>query len=356
MSTPDQIDVQALLEPIPGDNPAGSSVSYMLTQQLEEARREVRPEDAHDETEVKRADWPTIVRLTQQALKTESKDLLLAARFTEALVRQYGPQGYGFEALHVGLRLLRGLVEQCWDRIQPILEEPDDLERRAAAFNWLNNPDRGIRFPNTLRLLPLLVGKSGSISYQDWKESPNPPSDGPTAADIEKILAEANPTQIQRVADAASHALEELAAIISTLDERMESVAPNLLDLRTALEGCAELARSFAARRSSETVEEQPSEAASEPEAEGTTPAGGRPATPSSRAEVYAQLRRAASVLRALEPHSPVPYLIDRAIELGDLPFHLMIRQLIRDANVLAELNRELGIKGDSAPVEPAES
>jgi predicted component of type VI protein secretion system len=59
---------------------------------------------------------------------------------------------------------------------------------------------------------------------------------------------------------------------------------------------------------------------------------------------VYRQLAQAAEVLQQLEPHSPVPYLIRRAVELGDLPFPDMIRKLIREATVLAELDRELGI------------
>jgi type VI secretion system protein ImpA len=66
---------------------------------------------------------------------------------------------------------------------------------------------------------------------------------------------------------------------------------------------------------------------------------------PSTRAEVYRQLKEAAAVLRNLEPHSPIPYFIERAVELGALPFPEMIRALIRDGGVLSELNRELGIK-----------
>jgi len=51
------------------------------------------------------------------------------------------------------------------------------------------------------------------------------------------------------------------------------------------------------------------------------------------------------SPLERLEPHSPVPFLVRRAVELGALPFPLLMQELIRDANVLSEMNRELGIK-----------
>jgi predicted component of type VI protein secretion system len=75
-------------------------------------------------------------------------------------------------------------------------------------------------------------------------------------------------------------------------------------------------------------------------------PAPAGPArAPGSRAEAYRQLERAAAVLQELEPHSPIPYLVRRAVELGALPFPELIKVLIRDANVLNELSRELGLK-----------
>ena len=63
-----------------------------------------------------------------------------------------------------------------------------------------------------------------------------------------------------------------------------------------------------------------------------------------SRAEAYRQLARAAAVLQELEPHSPIPYLVQRAVQLGSLPFPDLIKALIREPNVLAELAREFGL------------
>jgi type VI secretion system protein ImpA len=272
---------------------------------------------------------------------------------TEALVRLHAPSGKSFAALRDGLQLLRSLVEQCWDRLLPAIEEPDDLERRGSAFTWLNNPERGVRFPTTLRLLPLLHGKESTVSYQDWKDSANPEPGRPTSSDIEAVLTSANPEHLQQLAEDANEALNELYALSTVLDEKMGSAVPTLLDLRSALEQCVGLIQDFAARRRPE------------PEAFGDSTGEGGAAEPgekgagtptSSRAEVYAQLRRASARLRALEPHSPVPYLIDRAVELGDLPFHLMIRQLVRDANALAEINRDLGIRDGAAPTPSSES
>jgi type VI secretion system protein ImpA len=60
---------------------------------------------------------------------------------------------------------------------------------------------------------------------------------------------------------------------------------------------------------------------------------------------VYQRLTEAADVLAQLEPHSPVPYLIRKAVEFGSLPFPQLMRALIREEQVISEMNRELGIK-----------
>ncbi len=64
-----------------------------------------------------------------------------------------------------------------------------------------------------------------------------------------------------------------------------------------------------------------------------------------TRDDIYSELATAAAALERLEPHSPVPFLVRCAVELGALPFPLLMQALIRDVNVLSEMNRELGIK-----------
>src|SRR6478672_2714830 len=127
-----------LLLPIPGDDPAGESMPYTLRAELEEARKEINPED-FDATdplrpaEPKRADWVAISRKTQKALKETSKHLELASRLTEALTKMHGYAG-----LADGLALLRRLLTECWDRVYPTIED-GDLEVRAGPFNWLGD-------------------------------------------------------------------------------------------------------------------------------------------------------------------------------------------------------------------------
>ena len=187
MPSPPILDFDALIAPIPGDDPAGSSVPFAVSQKLEEMRKEVDLDSfsANDPTRpeaAKKADWLGTIRLTQETLRDTSKDLLIAARLTEALAKVYG-----FVGLRDGLQLLRLLVEQCWDRLLPAIESEDDLEVRAAPFNWLDEKDRGARFPVSLRLVPMMGPDKERYSWQHWKESQRGKSKI-TAADIEKAI------------------------------------------------------------------------------------------------------------------------------------------------------------------------
>jgi hypothetical protein len=95
MPSPDLVDIAALLAPIPGDQPAGSVIPFEIRQQLEEGRKEedpdsFAPDDPMRPQKFKKADWRHIVQLARDTLARTSKDLLVAARLTEALVKEHG--------------------------------------------------------------------------------------------------------------------------------------------------------------------------------------------------------------------------------------------------------------------------
>jgi len=112
MASPPVLNSEPLLAPIPGDNPAGGAIPFEIREKLEEGRKEINLEDFDKNdparpTEAKKADWSGIIRLAQETLSKTSKDLLISARLTEALVKQHG-----FAGLRDGLHLMRLLVEQ----------------------------------------------------------------------------------------------------------------------------------------------------------------------------------------------------------------------------------------------------
>jgi type VI secretion system protein ImpA len=338
MPSPPILDFTGLTAPIPGDNPAGTPVPYDTREKLEELRRETNPQeiDPGSPEQPKKADWAGIVRLSLQTLTGVSKDLLVAARLTEALVKLYD-----FAGLRDGLRLLHLLSDQCWDRLYPSIED-GDLEIRAGPFNWLDVPDRGARFPTSVRLVPIIFGEGVRLSLADRSQVLK--GKGPISAEeLEKAIGTTPLGTCKQALEDLDQSLATLTTLTQVLNEKMGALGPSFAGLRPAVEECRFVLHQIVQRRTPAA----PEEAATGDGQRGETPGSpaGEARAVTTRAEAYRQLARAAAVLKELEPHSPIPYLVQRAVELGSLPFPELIRSLIRDANVLTELNRELGIK-----------
>ena len=341
MGSPPQIDIGSLIAPIPGDDPAGSSLPFEVREKLEEARKEDNPDDyAADDPmrpeKFKKADWPGIINLGKEMLTGKSKDLLVAARMTEALVKLHGYGGF-----RDGLRLLRQLVTDCWDRVLPSIED-GDVEVRAGPFNWLDDADRGARFPNTLRRVPLVSGEGGAYTYLDWKRGQDG-SGQVTTAQFQEALQAAPPEQCQLLADDLAECQQELKLLTDALNAKMQQSAPGLTAIRQAVTECGTLVRQIVKLKGGDAAPEEEAGSAAAPGA-----AAGRSA--GSRAEVYRQLGQLAATLQQIEPHSPIPFLIKRAVELGALSFPQLIKELVRDAASLSDVQRFVGLKEDEAP------
>ncbi len=362
--TPPLLDLDALLVPIAGERSAGRSVPFELRQKLDDARKEIdpasfSPNDPMRPTEYVRADWPLIIKLSQQILTTSSKDLLVAARLTEALTKHHG-----FAGVRDGIALARRLVEEAWDRILPLIEEEEDIEVRGSSFYWLDEPDRGARFPSTLRMVPLVRNEAQTFSWLAWRQLQSAPAENAEAMrePFEKAVQQTPRETCQNAVDDIRAALESLNAVKAILDQKMGTLAPGLSGMREALADCLALAEQILAKKGPDpavaAAEKAAAEmsaatlAASEELAAPTAAVGSAASTvatvkagPPTREQVYQQIAQAGESLRKLEPHSPIPYLLERAVELGALPFPELMKALVRDAQVLAGMSRELGIK-----------
>src|SRR5262249_26877179 len=143
--------------------------------------------------------------------------------------------------------------------------------------------------------------------------------------DFEKALADCPQEKLETVAEDMTQSLDEANHLVQELSKRMESIAPGLTSLRQALQECSGLQQQILGRKGPSA------DVVTAPDGKGDSgvPAGARAV--GSRAEAYRQLAQAAAVLQQLEPHSPIPYLVQRAVQLGSLPFPQLIRELVRD-------------------------
>jgi type VI secretion system protein ImpA len=339
--SPPLIDFKSLIAPISDDEPAGGGVPFDVRERLEQARKEVNPEafaadDPLRPADYIKADWNGIIALTQETLRNTSKNLLVAARLVEALTKKHG-----FAGLRDGFHLMRLLVDICWDRLDPPLED-EDMEVRAAPFNWLDDPDRGAVFPNSIRAVPILAADGNQFSWLQWQQSQ---SGGGVQEMIDKIIRDAPRDRCQTIVDNLAQAQQELRLLMQSLTEKMGPDAPGFTVVRPAIVDCFKLAQGILQKKGPAPSAEGGGTELSVSDGSGQTVVVMAKPRMSTREDIYQELAHAAAALERLEPHSPVPFLVRRAVELGALPFPLLMQELIRDANVLSEMNRELGIK-----------
>lgn len=333
------LDIAALVEPIPGENPAGSPVPYDVRLKLEELRKEIDPADYDEDdprrpTDYRKPDWQGIVRLASETLQGTSKDLLVAARLIEAATIEYG-----FVGLRDGIDLLDQLAENAWERLHPPIMDGETAEVREGPFKWLNQVGSGAQFPRTLRQTPFFVLDGHGFSFVDWQASDR-------RGTFETALDSVTEEQLQQALDDLKIAKDKLHHLSDILHDKMGEFVPDLVssenteNLGAALNDCLKLAQNLVKRKGGTAAGD---------DAPGTATTTGAKANTTgalaSRADAYRMLTQAADLLQQLEPHSPIPYLVKRAVKLGDMRFPDLMKALLRENAALDELYRFTGVE-----------
>src|SRR5579871_5459432 len=151
-----------LLNPIAGSSPSGANLRYdPIYDKIKEARREgSQPPPGMTEQDRKVADNNQVIRLTTDLLTTKTKDLQLAAWFTEASLKQRGYRG-----LNDGLALCCGLIDKFWETLYPEIED-GDIESRGAPLGFI-----GTKLDLPLKLVPMVEKlRYGLVDYQQARE------------------------------------------------------------------------------------------------------------------------------------------------------------------------------------------
>ena len=368
------IDTAALLRPISAAEPAGEWLRYEGTYDaVQDARRE------EDESlprgiwtsKVKRADWAKVDILCQKALRERTKDLQLAAWLAEAWLHLYGLRGFAG-----GLKLCAELLNQFWQTLYPLIDE-SDASYRLAPVEFL---DRKVAL--RLKLLPLVQAPKAeqpALTFIDWEralynDKLSQPSGGGELSPAQFLAAAAaTPPQwfitlhadllaVDRAAMAVEAAvmsrtgeqnlvLRGLRALIRDITVLIAQYTPEVAqsaDLAGAAPGSgpaqdAEGQAGGTAKSASPQRAEQEEGAEGGPGARAISEAQGGPIR--SRAEAFRRLAEAAEFLLRTEPHSPVPYLIKRAISWGNLSLVQLLPELVGSEADRRLIHTMLGIQ-----------
>jgi len=352
-------DVEALVAAIPGDDPAGRPLGLREKNLLKEFREEHDPgklsaEDLKDYALAnkprKAAEWAKVFDFGVDYLVAHGKDLRLVMLMTEAATHTAG-----FRGLRDCLQLLRRLCEDRWDAMHPVIDdpnEPDDVEGRVTLFGYLDEELKTPFFPNVLRDVPLLTSGDGRFGYRSARTaSADAPDTGPEQ--FKAALASATPAQLAAVAESdecLAESMAEVAQLCAVLDLKAPGMAPGLTGLKKALIDCRNMTQEMLRLRADPAHSAGGhADPANPSDQSGAAAVGGRAAGGATRGSIYAQVLELVVALEALDPHSPVPFLIRRALELRDAKFPELVDQLTSDKRLLEFLRAPIELEKPDA-------
>jgi len=361
-----------LLAPIAGENPAGENLQYAGL--YDEVRKERRADEDFAQGEwrksdTKSANWNQVAKLTTEAISTSTKDLQAAAWLTEALVKLHG-----FTGLRTGLKLMRGLHERFWDHVYPEVDE-DGFEGRANSLAWLstqlarsvkdvpitNAPGRSncsyfqliesqeFDIPENLDALDAQTQErinelkqraatEGKTTSEDWRKA----KQGTRRAFYEETHTTLN------------ECWEELQALDREMDEKFGRETPGLGELTKSLDEVrTQVEKLVKEKRILEPdepgLEEQSQETDNGGQGNGEPSRFGSSSGPiKSRQDAFRRLAEVSEYFRRNEPHSPVSYLVERAVRWGRMPLESWLEDVIKEVGVLDNLRETLGLKTSS--------
>lgn len=394
LSNPIDIPNETLFQPIDSTSPAGSYLRYdPLYDRIAQARR---TEDASLPQGVwqrptQQADWPLVAEICAEALTYRSKDLQIALWLTEAWLHLEGIAGYT-----KGCNLILGLHQHFAVTMHPAPELPSgttldmiilplssadpSVEHRANLIQWLNE-----KLSLQVKLLPLTLpsAASGAAPF--------------SLGDLEAALHQ---DQLQRRQNSAPQAVTGVNAFERSVAlTPLKALAVRLMEIQQAIEVTDALDQIFDAcygpanggllmlkdilRRMELAI------APALPEIQESELGQGRttesqmldhkpdsslstvtyvPSSTShmtsrysdvssvseygttiqSREDAYTRLAEISEFLSQLEPHSPVPYLLQRAIAWGSMNLSELLPELLHDQVALKEVAILLRLDGSN--------
>lgn len=360
------VDIETLLAPVSEGNGAGVSLRYEpVYQQIRDARKQDDSSLPMGDWErpLVKADWKRVAALSSGALASRSKDFQLAAWLCEAWTHVHHIEG-----LVAGTRLLTGLAQRYWQDAWPALEE-GDADARVAPFVWLNDT-LALTLTLHVPLLAIEGREPAHVNLDEWQLVIV--EDNARAADLSRDLLERNAKQSGNLAALVSlrRQLETAQGAWSTfkslLDELLQNDSPHLGAVDDVL---ARLSRAVTSLLGEQAFSETSQEKADAPgvpthptsretamsSALQESPAGQTrsapdadrplPAKVDSRAQAYQLIELAANYLLAHEPHSPTPYLLQRAVSWGRLPLPELMREVVRTEGDMSRYLAMLGLE-----------
>ncbi|MBI3186655.1 MAG: type VI secretion system protein TssA [Gammaproteobacteria bacterium] len=365
MATPEIVDINGLLQPVSEASPAGSDIRedssptspYYSIKDARNAARAAERNSMFDGASPEATEsWRKVIALAPDILKNQGKDLEVACWYTEALIRRHG-----FQGLRDGFSLIRQLIEKYWENLYPMPDE-DGMETRVAPLAGLNGEGAEGVLIAPIRNVNITEGASvGPFNYWQYQQALDVQKitdEEQRAAksdklefsldDIERAVNESSEQFYVNLRDDLQQAIDEFRKASRLLDGHCGTHhAPPSSNIITALENSLGAVKYLGKNK-------LPSEDAGTESAEsgGTATAaaagGNVQGALQNRADAFRKLTEISEFFRKTEPHSPLSYILARAVKWGDMPLDELIMELIPESSARDHFRSLTGIKAES--------
>lgn len=391
-------DFENLLIAISEDRPTGedcrdgdpNSLYYQIRSARSRARDIERNNLFNDACDDTREYWLQVTRLAPEILTTQSKDLEVTCWLCEALVREQG-----FVGLRRGLWLTGEVIDRFWKHLYP-LPDDDGLDTRLAPLCGLNGETHEGVLLSPIRNAPLWQGGPSYWNFYQANEAERISDDEARSgkaerlhhslSDLKKMAAQ---TSIERLIEARND-IDQALVTFKDMNRSLTRLcgvndAPPCSRIESLLTDCVDtlsyfiqLSEPSMALTSPEVrlSDKQFSETKSVPNGcSNLDPqtlmalkgfiAKLRETEPESviantleraifsskfeqsaltRQSAFHQITQIAQFFRQSEPHSPVPYLLERALKWGGLSLCELAEELIPNDSAFAHFSLLTGI------------
>jgi type VI secretion system protein ImpA len=374
MRVAETVNLEQILAPISEENQIGedlrsdlspAALYYQIkdTRSLARAAERQAMQDGESATPAINS-WKMLADLCVKALSEQTKDLEIACWLVEALVRTNG-----FDGLTEGFRLLRNLVENYWPEMYPNEEQETGWATKLAALIGLNGENNPGTLVAPIHCIPITAQDSGGRVYATWEYL--------QALEISKLADQE--AKKQRIAGGAV-TLEQIQAAIGltnkefyveldadlknctiefnnlyqVLAEKSGEFCPPSANIRHALEDCAAAVKALTKNVLAAEGQEQSDSNLNDADqisglAEGISTGSG------DRKALFQQIAKIADFFRRTEPHSPLSYLLERAVRWGDMTLPDLMKELLGDPNSYFGYCKLVGIEPPK-PQTPAQA
>ncbi|VVO62820.1 hypothetical protein PS900_00888 [Pseudomonas fluorescens] len=355
------IDIAALLQPLSESAPCGEDVSFSeVYDRIREERRADDPSLSQGDwqTELKTANWRSVVELSSNVLSSQSKDLQAAVWLGEALIARHG-----HSATADVCSLLDGLLEHFWDGLYPPAEG-DDLDERASRLAWFNQ-----YATLALRKAPLTSGEP-AMSLNDWQTSREVDNlarqnreawqaaidEGkPDGETFDQALRKSGRDSVAATLAALEQAQTAHQRLNAQVDARFGKQAPSLAGMGETLGQARQVMLRVAQSLGLQApaVTDTPTEESLPPTPVTSSPSPVQPTagtptltshTLATKQDALRQLKEIAAFFRHSEPHSPVAYLVERAVAWADMPLDQWLNEVVDDEGLLGRIRERIGV------------